>query len=242
MLIISRCIIPYTRSLAISRPSHDLHESILSRAEDSDERLRVSFSFHLPIAARPTHHVALCRTRSTPMSIASVSARVTAPPSARARVARRRASLVRVQSSADGAGDTPFIDRKSAQEAARKALQGALGGKAEKKLRALDGGGPRGPIDWFFGGGGGGGGGDGDARKIAGWIFIVFAVLTLFKPVTAIAVNAMYYAFGWRTGREAPTEAELASANAPADASVIAKYAADDDDDDDDDDDGAGDD
>jgi len=59
----------------------------------------------------------------------------------------------------------------------------------------------------------------------------------LFKPVTAIAVNGVYYAFGWRTGREAPTEEELARASAPADADVISKYAADDDDDEDDDDD-----
>ena len=77
-------------------------------------------------------------------------------------------------------------------------------------------GGKRDVLSQFDGGGGGGGpaglvlrrrrrdGDDGSpqARKIAGWIVAVAAFLMLFKPVTAVIVNAVYYAFGWRTGRE----------------------------------------
>ena len=157
--------------------------------------------------------------------------------------ASSRASVVtRASPAGDAAGDAPdgpIVGGKAAQDAARKALAGAFGGKRDV-LSQFDGGGKGGgPLDWFFGGGGGD---DGDessqlARKISFWVFLVIAVLMLFKPVTAIAVNGVYYAFGWRTGREAPTEEELARASAPADADVISKYAADDDDDEDDDDD-----
>ena len=141
------------------------------------------------------------------------------------------------RSSASGDGVPDPISAREKADAARKALQGALGNKRDV-LSKFDGGGKGGgPLDWFFGGGGGDDDGENaQARKIANWVFLAFVVLLLFKPVTAVIVNAVYYAFGWRTGREAPTEAELAAMNAPADASVISKYAADDDDDDDDDD------
>ena len=154
----------------------------------------------------------------------------------------RTSSIVPRASSAGDAGgaDGPIVGGKAAQDAARKALAGALGGKRDV-LSQFDGGGKGGgPLDWFFGGGGGGDDGDESsqlARKISFWVFLVIAVLMLFKPVTAIAVNGVYYAFGWRTGREAPTEEELARASAPADADVISKYAADDDEDEDEDDD-----
>ena len=145
--------------------------------------------------------------------------RANAPPRARGFALTPRASA------GDGAQD-PIIGGKAAQDAARKALQGAMGGKRDV-------------LSQFDGGGGGGDGDDGSpqARKIAGWIVAVAAFLTLFKPVTAVIVNAVYYAFGWRTGREPLTDAERAALAAPADASIISKYAADDDDDEDDDDD-----
>ena len=113
-----------------------------------------------------------------------------------------------------------------------------MGGKRDVLSQFDGGGGGGGPLDWFFGGGGGDGDdGSPQARKIAGWIVAVAAFLMLFKPVTAVIVNAVYYAFGWRTGREPLTDAELAALAAPADASIISKYAADDDDDLDDDED-----
>ena len=168
---------------------------------------------------------------------AGASARPSHP--SRSRFPARGLSPV-CRSSASGDGVPDPISAREKADAARKALQGALGNKRDV-LSKFDGGGKGGgPLDWFFGGGGGDDDGENaQARKIANWVFLAFVVLLLFKPVTAVIVNAVYYAFGWRTGREAPTEAELAAMNAPADASVISKYAADDDDDDDDDEDDA---
>ena len=181
----------------------------------------------------------------TSTSTASVNAslsRASRRHSSASRASRARGlPLVPRASSADGgAADdapNPIIGRKDAEAAARNALMGAIGNKRDV-LSKFDGGGKGGgPLDWFFGGGGGG---DENplARKISFWIFLALLVLFTFKPVTAIMVNAVYYAFGWRTGREAPTEAELQAAlRAPsADADVLSRYGADDDDDDDDDD------
>ena len=171
------------------------------------------------------------------MHVTRATLRPTRALARRSQTARARSNARRNLVARAGADENPYVDRKAAAEAARKALQGALGNKRDVLARFDRGGGGGGPIDWFFGGGGGGDDGSRGARRIAGWMFLAFLVLVLFKPVTAILVNAVYYAFGWRTGREAPTEAELAAATGPADANVIAKYAADDDDDDDDDDD-----
>ena len=169
-----------------------------------------------------------------------------APVSALARRRASRASRARglpptvPRASADGGASddapNPYVGRKDAEAAARKALMGAIGNKRDV-LSKFDGGGKGGgPLDWFFGGGGGG---DENpmARKISFWIFLALLVLFTFKPITAVLVNAVYYAFGWRTGREAPTEAELEAAlRAPsADADVLSRYGADDDDDDEDD-------
>jgi hypothetical protein len=66
---------------------------------------------------------------------------------------------------------------------------------------------------------------------------LFIAVFALFKPVTAILVNLVYYLLRIPTGREpgAALVAEPAVAVA-ADADIIARYGADDDEDDEDDD------
>ena len=146
--------------------------------------------------------------------------RANAPPRARGFALAPRASA------GDGAQD-PIIGGKAAQDAARKALQGAMGGKRDVLSQFDGGGGGRGPLDWFFGGGGGDGDdGSPQARKIAGWIVAVAAFLTLFKPVTAVLVNAVYYAFGWRTGREPFADAGRAALAAPAAAPILPPDAA----------------
>jgi len=185
------------------------------------------------------------------MAFTSSPASISACTVAESRIANRRSTSLRAprarglacvpRAAGKGAADdgsNPYVGRKEAQEAARKALMGALGNKRDVLSQFDNGGKGGGPIDWFFGGRGGGGGGDSSAaRKISYWIFLVLLVLFAFKPVTAVIVNGVYYAFGWRTGREPPTEAELAAAAVPtsADADVLKRYGASDDDDDDDD-------
>jgi len=115
----------------------------------------------------------------------------------------------------------------------------------------------------FFGGGGlfgngGRGGGGGGGKWFGGrwkppdWMqsigplgtLIAFLVVYwLFKPITAILVNLVYYVMKWPTGREPGAMQEEAKEIA-ADADIIARYGGadddedfDDDDDDDDDDD-----
>ena len=136
------------------------------------------------------------------------------------------------------------------EDAAKRALQGAFGGASYDPLTENDG--PGG-----FGGGGrfggfwkklsGGGGGDGwlpAFKRLGplGMFAVVFAIYWLFKPVTAVLVNLVFFVFKIPTGREPEYQAMMAAkaaaakAAAPADADIIARYGADDDDDFEDDD------
>ena len=134
------------------------------------------------------------------------------------------------------------------EDAAKRALQGAFGGASYDPLAENDG--PGG-----FGGGGrfggfwkklsGGGGGDGwwpAFKRLGplGMFGVVFAIYWLFKPVTAVLVNLVFYVFKIPTGREPEYQAMMAAKEAAkkklerADADIIARYGADDDDFDDD--------
>ena len=137
------------------------------------------------------------------------------------------------------------LSKKEAEEAARAALMGAIGNKKDK-LKAFDNGGRGGGFFNFGGGGGGGGGsGDGSNKGTLQVLFLLFCVVFVFyglKPVSAMFVNLIYYAFKIPTGRPGDEEPEDAlsyaggKAGQSADADVISKYGGDDDDDDDDDD------
>ena len=120
------------------------------------------------------------------------------------------------------------------EDAARRALQGALGGSGDL-LAENDGGG--GLFGGFFGPGGRGGGdwwGWRDRFRSwgnAGTIFFFILLFVLFKPVTAILVNLVYFVMGW------PLDTPPLVASGPgvaADADIIARYGADDDDEDED--------
>ena len=137
------------------------------------------------------------------------------------------------------------LSKKEAEEAARAALMGAIGNKKDK-LKAFDNGGRGGGFFNFGGGGGGGSGGDGSNKGTLQVLFLLFCVVFVFyglKPVSAMFVNLIYYAFKIPTGRPGDEEPEDAlsyasgKAGQSADADVISKYGGDDDDDDDDDDD-----
>jgi hypothetical protein len=130
--------------------------------------------------------VARASTRAPTRAVAS--ARPSRP--SRARFPARGLSPV-CRSSASGDGVPDPISARQKAEAARKALQGALGNKRDV-LSKFDGGGKGGgPLDWFFGGGGGDDDGENaQARKIANWVFLAFVVLLLFKPVTAVTRGA----------------------------------------------------
>ena len=147
----------------------------------------------------------------------------------------------------EGEKDQPKrLSKKEAEEAARAALMGAIGNKKDK-LKAFDNGGRGGGFFNFGGGGGGGGGGsggDGSNKGTLQVLFLLFCVLFVFyglKPVSAMFVNLIYYAFKIPTGRPGDEEPEDALSYASgkggqsADADVISKYGGDDDDDDDDD-------
>ena len=120
---------------------------------------------------------------------------------------------------------------------------GAIGNKKDK-LKAFDNGGSGGGFFNFSGGGGGGGGGDdGGSKGTLQVLFLLFCIVFVFyglKPLSAIFVNLIYYAFKIPTGRPGDEEPEdalsYAGAGQSADADVISKYGGDDDDDDDDDD------
>ena len=122
---------------------------------------------------------------------------------------------------------------------------GAIGNKKDK-LKAFDNGGRGGGFFNFGGGGGGGGSGDGSNKGTLQVLFLLFCVVFVFyglKPVSAMFVNLIYYAFKIPTGRPGDEEPEDAlsyaggKAGQSADADVISKYGGDDADDDDDDDD-----
>ena len=141
-----------------------------------------------------------------------------------------------------GRGDR-VVARGKKEDAAKRALMGALGGSADI-LKENDGDG-----GWFGGGGFGGfgrrgGGGDGsfgDRIRTMGafGVFVaLLAIFALFKPVTAILVNLVYYLLKLPTGHEpgaVPVAAPVAAV--AADADIIARYGADDDEDEDDEDD-----
>ena len=120
---------------------------------------------------------------------------------------------------------------------------GAIG-KKKDTLKAFDDGGGGGGFFNFGKGGGGGGDDDGGGSKgTLQVLFLLFCILFVFyglKPMSAILVNLIYYAFKIPTGRPGDEEPEdmlsYASGGQSADADVISKYGGDDDDDDDDDD------
>mmetsp|Transcript_5263 Transcript_5263/g.20498 ORF Transcript_5263/g.20498 Transcript_5263/m.20498 type:complete len:282 (+) Transcript_5263:2238-3083(+) len=100
--------------------------------------------------ARAVRIVARASTRAP--TRAGASARPSHP--SRSRFPARGLSPV-CRSSASGDGVPDPISAREKAEAARKALQGALGNKRDV-LSKFDGGGKGGgPLDWFFGGGGG---------------------------------------------------------------------------------------
>ena len=119
---------------------------------------------------------------------------------------------------------------------------GAIG-KKKDTLKAFDDGGGGGGGFFNFGKGGGGGGDDdgGGSKGTLQVLFLLFCILFVFyglKPMSAILVNLIYYAFKIPTGRPGDEEPEdmlsYASGGQSADADVISKYGGDDDDDDDD--------
>ena len=130
------------------------------------------------------------------------------------------------------------------EDAARRALLDAMGSRSDPLAQFDDsgGGGFGGGIKKWFGGGGGGDNDNwrGKLRTMGafGLFGLFIAVFALFKPVTAILVNLIYYLLRIPTGREPGAErvAEPAVAVA-ADADIIARYGADDDEDDEDDED-----
>ena len=159
---------------------------------------------------------------------------------------RRRGILCRAEKSGDANGDDEKpkrISKKEAEEAARAALMGAIG-KKKDTLKAFDDGGGGGFFNFGKGGGGGGGDDGGGSKGTLQVLFLLFCIMFVFyglKPMSAILVNLIYYAFKIPTGRPGDEEPEdmlsYASGGQSADADVISKYGGDDDDDDDDDDD-----
>jgi len=133
------------------------------------------------------------------------------------------------------------------EDEARRALMEGLGSRfREDSLAQFDdsgGGGFGGGIKKWFGGGGGGDNDNwkGKLRKIGGFgMFVLFlAVFALFKPVTAILVNLVYFCLRLPTGREPGSELLVAEPvmKIAADADIIARYGADEDEDDEDDED-----
>ena len=185
----------------------------------------------------------------------AVGSLVTATSSSAA--AARRGRAVRATASLSGAvpgggmrGRRPrargahVVAHGKKEDAARRALLDAMGSRSDPLAQFDDsgGGGFGGGIKKWFGGGGGGDNDNwqGKLRTMGafGLFGLIIAVFALFKPVTAILVNLIYYLARIPTGREPGAEkiAEPAVAVA-ADADIIARYGADDDEDDEDDED-----
>ena len=126
-------------------------------------------------------------------------------------------------------GDCVVVRGKK-EDAAKRALMGALGGQNDVLAENDSGGGFGGFIGNFFGGGGGGGWWGDQFRRMgpAGSIIFLIVAWILFKPVTAILVNLVYFLLNWETDSPEPVPA-AAAAGVAADADIIARYGADDD-------------
>jgi hypothetical protein len=136
------------------------------------------------------------------------------------------------------------LSKKEAEEAAKKALIQAMGGKRDRLKKFDNGGGNGGFFNFSRTGGGGGDGGDDGGRGTLQVLFLIAcAVFTFYaiKPACALVVNLIYYVFkiptGWPGDEEPvdPREIIGQSTTGMADADIISKYGMDDDDDDDDD-------
>ena len=133
------------------------------------------------------------------------------------------------------------------EDEAKRALMEAMGSRArDDTLAQFDdsgGGGFGGGIKKFFGGGGGGDNDNwrGKLRSLGafGMFGLFLAAFALFKPVTAILVNLVYFCLRLPTGREPGSELLVTEpvVKIAADADIIARYGADEDDEDEDDED-----